>query len=592
MYCLLLIAKKKEDYSFMNPETWNQLEVSKIEIPFGHGTKESLKFDHAIIVSATSDVASQAGLQVLKHGGNAMDAALTSVLTSVVLNGGATVSYAGFINAMYYDNTSGQVHTMNGGFNSVKGETNPLSINYENLGRTVLVPGFMKGVESAHKKFGTIPFQELFVPAIHFAETGIAFPIHLNSILQESKENFTSTNTRNLFIKDNGSWIKQGELFRQSQLAETLKKVSEDGAQYMYSGKWAEHFVEQIQLEGGKITMEDMLDYDVIWNSPLTTKYKGFQVMAMPYPNTGGINTVEALNILSNLNMSSSQPYYDSSESLFKLTRSLNVAHLMGTGINYISTDTILDQKPISHISSDYSARNTDENAKKIAGIILSKEWEEFMNNKDTKKATYGGHSDAVIAVDKDGNVATIVHTINTYGWGKNGIFVDGVSIPDAAVYQKHHLANLDPGERVPEATTPIIVLRNGKPFLISNAIANGVHEATVKNLVGVLNYNHNPFEAVSHPDLGVPKLMLDFYENKANSNEMHNAIFGTTVLEGSFKKNLVDSLVKAGQPTYEIDRGSFGNYSGLWIGVKFDHDKNQLEGTSPNPVFGGVKGY
>ncbi|MGK7371358.1 MAG: gamma-glutamyltransferase, partial [Candidatus Halalkalibacterium sp. M3_1C_030] len=408
-----------------------------------------------------STVASNAGLQVLKNGGNAMDAALTTALTSIALQGGAAVSYAGFINVMYYDSETGKVHTMNGGFNTVKDETDPLTIDYEKPGRTVLVPGFMKGVESAHEKFGSIPFQTLFIPAIHFAEEGIPFPVHLNTILEQSKDHFSSENTQNLFKNDSGDWIKQGELFKQQKLAATLREVAEEGAQYMYSGDWAEKFVKLVRSQGGNITMEDLDNYDVIWDSPLTTEYNGYQVNAMPLPNTGGINTIEALNILSNLNFRSNQPYFESPESFFKLMRTSNVAHFMGTGINYMSTDSTLEHMPFPNLKFDNSSRITQTNAKAIANVILSKEWEEMMTKEIENKSTHGGHSDAVIAVDENGNAATILFTINTYGWGQNGIFVDGIPIPDAAVYQKHHLANIEPGERIPEATTPIIVLRN-----------------------------------------------------------------------------------------------------------------------------------
>lgn len=583
---------EKNDFAFMIPGHWSQLDMKQVEIPFGHGSRNSVKYDSGIVVDAVSTVASMAGIQALRNGGNAMDAALTTALTSIALQGGAAVSYAGFINVMYYDSRSGNVHAMNGGFNTVKDEKDPLTIDYDNPGRTVLVPGFIKGVESAHQKFGSMPFQALFIPAIYFAEEGIPFPVHLSSILEESKDHLTSGNTRSLFQNSSGEWIKQGDLFKQPELAKTLRKVAAEGARYMYSGEWAENFVRLVRSQGGKITMEDLDNYNVIWASPLTTEYIGYQVNAMPLPNTGGVNTIEALNILSHLHFKADPPYYESAESLFKLTRTSNVAHLMGTGINYIATDSILEQMPFPNIDFNSSSRSSQENAKAIANVILSKEWEESMMQNVKDNSTHGGHSDAVIAVDENGNVATILFTINTYGWGRNGLFVDGVSIPDAAVYQKHHLAELNPGERVPEATTPIIVLKNGKPFLISNAIANGVHEATLKNLVSVLNYGFNPLKAVLTPDFGAPKYMIDLENIEINTEEGRRTVFGNTVREGIFLKNLLDSLKQLGQPIDEIDQNRYGNYSGLWIGVKINPVDNTLEGTTPNSVLGGVNGY
>src|SRR5882757_3477058 len=129
--------------------------------------------------------AARAGLEALKQGGNAIDAALTAAMTQVALNAGAPISYFGIMSLVYLDAKSGRVHTMNAEWNTVAGETDPLSIpgvvtmngvdgvkGTAVSGRTAMVGGFMKGVEAAHTRFGKLPFECLFQPAIEVAERG------------------------------------------------------------------------------------------------------------------------------------------------------------------------------------------------------------------------------------------------------------------------------------------------------------------------------------------------------------------------------------------------------------------------------------
>lgn len=125
------------------------------------------------IGSTTDPFAVHAGLKVLQEGGTAADAALTTALTQIALSAGSAVSYAGLLDALYYDASSGKVYSLNAGFNSVRAESDPASIPRAPSGRTALVPGFMAGVQALHDRFGSKPFGELLGPAIWVAENGV-----------------------------------------------------------------------------------------------------------------------------------------------------------------------------------------------------------------------------------------------------------------------------------------------------------------------------------------------------------------------------------------------------------------------------------
>ena len=159
------------------------------------------------LVSATaSAIGAYAGAQALRHGGNAADAAVTTALTQVATQLGSVVSYAGIFTVVYYDAKSHKVYSMDAGFNSYLEETDPKSIPVSDLGplpvngapkateggakgRETLVPGFMAGVEALHKRFGRLPFRDLFEPAIWYAEHGVRLS-RLSSIFSRSEPSF------------------------------------------------------------------------------------------------------------------------------------------------------------------------------------------------------------------------------------------------------------------------------------------------------------------------------------------------------------------------------------------------------------------
>src|SRR5215831_391769 len=130
-----------------------------------------------MVASLITPLAVHAGVKVLQQGGNAADAALTTSLAQIALTGGAAISYAGIMTAVYYDAASNNVYTLNAAYNTVKDETDPLTIPSigEHSGRTALVPGFMAGVQALHDRFGKAPFPALFEPAIWIAGHGVPF---------------------------------------------------------------------------------------------------------------------------------------------------------------------------------------------------------------------------------------------------------------------------------------------------------------------------------------------------------------------------------------------------------------------------------
>src|ERR1700712_1068540 len=170
----------------------------------------------SMIAGTTGAQALEGGLEILRKGGNAMDAALSTSLSQIALAGGSWVSYAGLMNLIYYDVKTGKTYDMNASFNTIKNENDPLSVtgavNFDFTkkalatdGRSVLVPGYMAGLEAAHTKFGNLPFADIFEQAISIAEKGFTWNYGLQYQFNYRKEILTRLpETKAVFTKSNG----------------------------------------------------------------------------------------------------------------------------------------------------------------------------------------------------------------------------------------------------------------------------------------------------------------------------------------------------------------------------------------------------
>ena len=198
-------------------------------------------------------------------------------------------------------------------------------------GRAVLVPGFMAGVGAAHARFGKLPLARLFKPAIQLAEDGFEIDPVLAGFIQFRKDVLSRLpETRRVFTKENGKLYERGDLFRQPELAATLRTVAAEGTLSMYSGDWARRFVAAVRKDGGALTLRDLESYKVLWEEPLETTYGDARIHA-PGPSThGGVDTLEALNLVELAGLKRHGLPTESSESLFwliQITRNQEVSY-------------------------------------------------------------------------------------------------------------------------------------------------------------------------------------------------------------------------------------------------------------------------
>ena len=571
----------------LSPRTWPEGELQRYENLFG-AEKPLAESKTGIVVSTTAAAAARAGLEALNRGGSAVDAVMTHALAEITLWASCCVSHAGFMDLMVFEAATGEVHHLNGGWNTVLGEDDPLSIPGDGVpsGRASLVPGFMAGLEAAHGRFGKLPFAALFGPAIYFAEEGFEVLPMLEGMIAARKDVLSRRpETKAVFTKEDGSWYVTGDRFSQPELARTLRQVAAEGADYMYQGSWAEKLVAAVQSEGGKMTLEDLKRYEPIWRAPLRSTFRGYDVHATAQPNLGGVNMVEALNLVERADLGSLGHYTESPEALFRLTRIARLMDIMGTSLTHHVTPTALIERHAPGIATAPPQRTTKEAAKKLWQAMQTDGWDQLniAAYEWQPDPSSGNHSDAVVAVDAEGNAAALLHTINTALWGTTGIFVDGVAIADSGKYQQTKIARTGPGRRLPIETNPVLISKGGKPVLVSSSIGMGVHEQTFQAIVNVLEYGLDPKAAAESPQVlrpmggGMDRAMGVDTENPA----------AQAVEEGAFDADLLAKVRAMQQPMQELPPEAAAGWRGYWVGIHVDPQTGIRRG-AVSPYFDG----
>lgn len=449
------------------------------------------------ITGSISQSANDAAMKILAEGGTAMDAALSLALSQNTITNGKYISFAGIMNFLYYEASTGQVHNMNAGWNTLKLEDDPMSIPTSEIfekntdsslpyGRTVLVPGFMKGVEAAHQKFGRVPFDKIFKHAIYLADSGIVWQeSDYHAFAKNYKYLSRYPETKEVFTKKDGSYNEPGEIFKQPALSKTLKAIVEYGADYMYKGAWAEKFVKNVQDAGGKLTMEDLAEYKVIWSRPLQGKYNGYEIYTHGIPAYGGGNLLEALNLAEESGLAKMGHYTESPEALATINKIFNTT----TFRRYYGAQALRET------SKEHAARKWND---------IDRDWNSWVKTRKAQSTHTSNHSASIVAIDKYGNMVALIHTINTLDWGITGLFIDGISIADVGTYQQGMIQQLGPGKRIKDNQNPGIVFKDKKPVMGFSCIGFGLNHQTFGNLINILDFKMSPMESLNTPTFGI----------------------------------------------------------------------------------------
>ncbi|MFF7987959.1 gamma-glutamyltransferase [Streptomyces sp. NPDC007901] len=481
----------------------------------------------SVLVGSTGPFATLAGRHALDAGSSATDAVLTTAFTQIALALGSWVSYAGLFGMVHHDAADAATATVSAGFGTFARETRPLEIPAapRPSGRTALVPGFIAGAHAAHTRWGQLPWDRLWSPARHLLQRGVPVNAHLARLLATRATTLTRTDEGRAAFAPDGRMPRAGELALQPRLAATVDALAEHGPDWMYRGPWAERFVSLVRREGGHAEAEDLESYRAHCAAPARGSFAGHEIVTLPAPDTGGTDLLTALTRLEA--EGGGEPSQDP-DALVGLLRAL-------------------DGAPVG-----------------------------------------GSHSDYVIAVDADGNVAALCHSINTAMWGTTGIVVDGVPIPDPAAFQQQALAQLAPGERLSMPVEPAVALRRGRPVLACSSIGVGLHPATVQGLHRVLALRQPVAAAVGEPSVHGHDLATGDSVTSVVTRRWPDVI--SRVLDDRFSPACVSAARSAGHAITLRPAADPLLPRGFWGAVTIDADTGERTGARTSHGQGPVR--
>ncbi|HKX57079.1 MAG TPA: gamma-glutamyltransferase [Xanthomonadales bacterium] len=434
------------------------------------------------MVICSHPLASQAGVDLLKSGGNAADAALAMSVCQTVVEPHMT-GITGVLSMLYFDAKTGQTTYVNGSAARPMADLPGFGAADIAAGRGVAVPGFWAGFEAAHAKHGRASRAAVMAAAIDYAREGfeihpflwgeIFTQFHMIALTQQGQEIFMKNNTL----------PRPGDLLVQKRAADTLEALLAEGNEYFYRGAFARELVDTVQAAGGVLTMDDMARYEARWQEPSEGTYRKYRVVASPPPDHGGSHMIEILNMVELLDLQKLGPPTDSPESLFHMARIAQQVYLDGSN----------QHDPASHVLP--------------MEILLSKEYAQMRfelmqmdQTLDAGEAPPPPGSNHVTAVDAEGNVATILHSCMSYPWS-NGLFAGGVTIVAAGAHFLRVMPG--PGDRISAYVCPNIIFDGNRPVLASGSPSVSLLQNILQNTVNILDFGIPIGESVNRPRFG-----------------------------------------------------------------------------------------
>jgi len=459
--------------------------------------------DSAMIVSASS-LATNAGLEVLRHGGNAVDAAVTVALTlAVTYPAAGNIGGGGFmvarINgknvALDFREMAPRAATRDMYLDSARNMTDRSVTGALATG----VPGSVAGLYEAHRKYGTKPWSELVRPAMELAERGFVIDTSFTDDDEDGAARLAKDSASAALFLRNGKFVPVGDTWRAPELAAVLRRIAERGRDGFYKGETADLIVGAMKRSGGIISHEDLAGYQALWRTPLEFTYRGHPVVSMPPVSSGGLTLALILGILERSNIDSLG--WRSSQSIHLLAEAERRAFARR---NTLLGDPAFVKIPVvSFLSRDTAAALLAEigtTSSKGAGGAAAKE---------------PRHTTHFSIVDAHGNAVAITTTLNeSYGAAftvpgaqfllndEMDDFTGKVGAVNAMGLVQGEANAIVPGKRMLSSMTPTIVLdSSGAPLLVTGA-AGGAYiiTAVAHQIVSLFDYHRTLGEAMAAP--------------------------------------------------------------------------------------------
>ena len=463
------------------------------------------------MVATEQELASRIGLDILKAGGNAVDAAVgIGFALAVALPNAGNLGGGGFM--MVHDAKTGKSVALD--FREVAPIKASRNMYLDDKGNVINgkslythyavgVPGTVAGMEHALKKWGTMPLDKVIAPSIALAEKGFPVSETLAKILRQEQKNMGKwPATTEIFWKD-GAPLKRGDLLVQKDLAQSMRLIAQQGAKAFYEGAIAQKIAAEMAPHAGAVTLQDLREYKVAEREPVRGTYRGHEVVTMPPPSSGGTHLVQILNMLEQWPLA--QWGQNSAQTLHHLAESSKLAYADRS--EYLG-DPDFVKIPLKGLTSkryaESLAKTIDPNRARPAKEIKPGQPQPYESDQTTHYSV----------VDKAGNAVAVTYTLNTnFGSGivakGTGILLNNEMDDFAAkpgVANAYGLVGGDANavaakKRPLSSMTPTLVLKDGKPTLVTGSPGGARIITTVlQTVVNTIDFGNNPAEAAAAP--------------------------------------------------------------------------------------------
>ena len=475
------------------------------------------------MVASSSALASAAGVEVMKEGGNAIDAAVaTGFALAVVHPQAGNLGGGGFMLIRLRNGASHFIDYREAApakatatmYQDASGNVIPdlSTVGYKAVG----VPGSVKGLVYAERHFGKLGLARVMAPAIRFARDG--YPLSYNDARLMSRDTTLTgfPDSRRIFQNDGKGW-HEGDVFRQRELARTLERI-ERNPDTLYTGDMARQLADFMQKGGGLITTKDLADYRVLDRKPVTGTYRGLTVISAPPPSSGGIVLIELLNILEGYDLKSAG--LDSAASIHLITEAYRRAFF--DRAEFLGDPAYTDSPMMLLLDKRYAAAWRSSILPDDASPSLPLQRPATLPQLTRYAAAHpvlrqtpeSRQTTHYSVVDAGGNAVSVTTTLNA--WYGSGVtaghlgfllndemddFAAKVGVPNMFGVLQGSANAVGPGKRPLSTMTPTIVLKDGKLWLVLGSPGGPTIVTTVANiLIDVADYGLNIQQAVAAP--------------------------------------------------------------------------------------------
>ena len=473
---------------------------------FTEGGRTPLRVKNGIVTSS-SKLASEVGVEVLKQGGNAVDASIaTAFALAVTWPSAGNIGGGGF---MVYHGDNGHATTFDFREKAPLASTERMYLgldgnvvaNSNHIGALAVgVPGTVAGLWKSHQELGSLPWSELVAPAVKLARDGIPISYSLYTGFSRSKGRFDQyPSSAAKFFKADGSLYEMGETWRQPDLAHTLELIQNNGADGFYIGENAERLAGFMADIGGIITEEDLLKYEPQEREPIRGAYRGYDIVSMPPPSSGGVILVEMLNILEGFDLADMG--HNSADYLHVLTETMRRAY--ADRAEHLGDPDFNEGMPLQRLmDKDYAETLRASIDMDAASESSPADFAQIYESEETTHFSI---------VDKEGNMVSMTYTLE-FGYG-SGIVVEGGgyllnnemgdfnAVPGVTTVRGliGTAPNLvEPEKRPLSSMTPTIVAKDGKPvFTAGSPGGKTIINTTMQVILNVIDHEMNIAQSV-----------------------------------------------------------------------------------------------